>query len=306
MLTRAGIVRRRIHAVRPVWVVANPVAGRRDRSGLLASLVVTLREHGIAATVRTTGGPGDATTFAREVPDDAGAIVAVGGDGTVNEILEGLRGRDVPLAVLPVGTANVLAAELRLPRTPEEVVAMLAHGAVRRLDGGVCNDRRFVLVTSAGFDGVVVHRHDRQGRGHNSYTAYVGPVLSTIRDMPLPRLQVEVDGTPIGGDVTEVIVANVRNFGNVFEAASHAVPDDGLFDIVTLEGRSRWRWFTYLCGALVRQVHRLPGVRTVRGRHVRVTADEPVPVQYDGDPRGHTPLEITIEPGAVPVIVPRT
>lgn len=283
-------------------LIANPVSGTRDRRALVQAIEAGLRARGHAVDVCLTTGPGDATTFA--AASDGDAVVAIGGDGTVTEVAEGLRGRDVPLGVVPAGTANVLARELRLPWDADAAVAALHAGRERRLDTGVCNGRRFLLMIGAGLDGAVAHAHTRAASGHNAYWRYVGPVLATVRDMPLAPLRVTVDDAPLPAGVTSVVVGNVRGFGGVFEATSAARPDDGVFDVIGLTGRGRLRWTGYLVAALLRQLRHMPGAHTARGTRVDIAADAPVPMQRDGDPFGFTPAAIAIEPAALRLIVP--
>lgn len=283
-------------------LIANPVSGTHDRQRLVDAVAGGLRTRGHAVDVCLTTGPGDATTFA--AASDADTVVAIGGDGTVTEVAQGLRGLDVALGVVPAGTANVLARELGLPWEADAAVAALHAGRERRLDGGVCNDRRFLLMIGVGLDAAVAHAHTRAVSGHNSYWRYVQPVWQTVRDMPLRPLRVEVDGVRLPEGVTSVVVGNVRGFGGVFEATSAAVPDDGVLEVIGLTGVSRLRWTGYLAAALLRRLHEMPGAHTARGTRVRIEADAPEPMQRDGDPFGFTPADIAIEPGAVRVVVP--
>lgn len=283
-------------------LIANPVSGTAARREQVEALAAGLRTAGRQAEVCFTRGPGDATELAREAATDV--VVAVGGDGTLREVAEGLRGRDLVLAAVPSGTANVLAHELRLPTTVPAQLDMLLGGRIHRLDGGVCNGERFLLMIGAGLDGAVAHAHTRAASGHNSYLRYVKPVLATVRDMPLHPLRVTVDDEPMPEGIMSVVVANVRGFGNVFEAVSAARPDDGVFDVIGLTGRNRLAWTGYLVAALARKLHEMPGAHSARGTRVRITSDQAVPMQRDGDPYGFTPADITIEPGAVPLLVP--
>ena len=283
-------------------LIANPVSGTRDRRALVDAVAAGLQARGHGVDVCLTTGPGDATTFA--AASDADAVVAIGGDGTVTEVAEGLRGRDVPLGVVPAGTANVLARELRLPWDAARAVDAFDAGRERRLDTGVCNGRRFLLMIGAGLDGAVTHAHTRAASGHNSYLRYVRPVWQTVREMPLAPLRVTVDGESMPEGVTSVVVGNVRGFGGVFEATSGARPDDGVFDVIGLTGRGRLRWTAYLVAALLRQLRRMPGTHSRRGTRIAIEGDRPIPMQRDGDPFGFTPADIAIEPGALRVIVP--
>lgn len=285
-------------------IVCNPVSGTHDRTAIIHGVADGLRARGHWVEITPTQCAGDAVRLAREAPPDTDVVVAVGGDGTITEAAEGLRGRETALGIVAAGTANVLAKELGLPSDVPALVATLDAGHVRRLDGGVCNGQRFMLMIGAGLDGAIAHAHTRGSSGRNSYWRYVAPVVDILVRMPLRPMQITVDGAPMPDGITSVIVSNCRGFGGVFEAASNADPADGLLDVIGLTTRSRARWTAYLFAALQRQLHEMPGTHVARGRQVSIHSDAPVPMQRDGDPFGFTDAEISIEPGAVPVIVP--
>ena len=143
-------------AARRLLIIFNPAAGWRRRQRL-APVLTRLREHGCALVVRETQGPGDAERFAAEVdPDAFDIVVAAGGDGTVNETINGLARSGLPLGLIPLGTANVLAAEIGLRTDPASLARCLVFGEPRPIALGAANGRRFILMAGAGFDAQVV------------------------------------------------------------------------------------------------------------------------------------------------------
>lgn len=143
-----------------ITIIFNPVAGNR-RDALLHDTVAALVRRGFQVSVIGTTGPGNATHVAAEaVAEGVDAIVAAGGDGTINEVVTGVVGSDIPVGIIPMGTANVLALEFRLPRRAEAIAGVIAGGVTRRLHIGRINGRRFLLMVGAGFDGQVVHAID--------------------------------------------------------------------------------------------------------------------------------------------------
>ena len=143
-------------AARRLLIIFNPAAGWRRRQRL-APVLTRLREHGCALVLRETQAPGDAERFAAEVdPDAFDVVVAAGGDGTVNETINGLARSSLPLAVIPLGTANVLAAEIGLRTDPASLARCVAFGEPRPITLGAANGRRFILMAGAGFDAQVV------------------------------------------------------------------------------------------------------------------------------------------------------
>ena len=292
-----------------VLVVANPVAGGgRGRPGSLA-LCERLAAAGWQVERFETDGP-DA---ARRRLSDSGAELAelhrlavVGGDGTLNDVLDALPdpGR-VPLAQLALGTANMLARELNLPRTPEGVANMLLDGGVRRMDLARANDRRFFGNASCGFDSRLVHRIARERRGTlPGMWAYVAPAFGCIRGYREPRLAVHLEnGRLLHAGL--VIATNLKNYGGVFTLSRTAVCDSGFLELCVLERGRIPDLLGMLAGGALGLLDRTPGVSHHRVRRARIESlGEPFPVQVDGDARGETPLELSLEPSAVPIVVP--
>ncbi len=145
---------------RDLCIIHNPTAGRR-RTRFYDAVAAALEERGCRLTVRETSGPESATELARAAAAEPfEAVVAAGGDGTINEVVNGLAGAPMPLGLIPLGTANVLAAEIGLPRRPESVAAALIEGALRSAYIGRANGRAFAMMAEVGFNAHVVHGID--------------------------------------------------------------------------------------------------------------------------------------------------
>jgi len=241
-----------------------------------------------------------------ERPEPLGApdrIVVVGGDGTLNDVANALPDPGaVPLAQLALGTANMLARDLHLPRTPGGVAALVDEGVVRRIDLGRANGRRFLMNASCGFDARVVEALARR-RGALGFRGYARPILEALRGYREPRLAVRIDGqAPRAAGLC--IVTKVRNYGGIFRLADGARCDSGSF-VACLFERARVRDLPRIAAAgLAGRVGRLRGVGFHEARAVRIEAPDPAPYQVDGDWRGTTPLEITVEPRALPILAP--
>jgi len=287
-----------------VALVVNPVSGR-GRSGLLASRVAELlRAGGHRVEVHRSRGPGDVKERARELGDAEDRILVIGGDGTLNELLNGLADPTrVPIAQLPTGTANILAHELALPREPEGVARMLTGGRVRFLDMGLAGQRRFLMVASAGFDAWVALEIQSSRQATLGYLGYAAPILRTLRDYVPPRLEVRIDDGPaVEGQL--VVVGNMRNYGGLFTMADRARCDSGWLDVCILRNGSRGGLMRAAVSGLTGGLSGRDDVAYVTGRRVRIDSEQPVPVEIDGDPAGTTPLDIEIRPAHVPIVVP--
>ncbi len=293
---------------RRVLLVVNPVSGRGRALEAAEKFLAAFRAEGGTAEEARTAAPGDGTRSAAEARAGGyDAVVAVGGDGTVNEVLNGLEGSGIPVGILATGTANVLARDLRIPFDPAGAARVAARGRARPLDVGearsTAGQRRFLCCAGAGFDGAVVRGVAEARRGGLGFRGWVKPLWKEIRDYGFPALRVSVDGVPTP-PATLVVVCNTSNYGGVFTLVPGADPGDGALDAFLLDARRRRAFFRYLWGAWRGTLPRQKDASTARGRTVRVESDVPVPVQVDGDPFGTTPLEVTLRPGAALVLVP--
>jgi diacylglycerol kinase (ATP) len=287
-----------------VMVIVNPISGRGAAPEASERLGEALRERGHRVERRVTRARGDAGRFAAEADRGFDRIVVAGGDGTLNEVLNGLPDPTrVPVAHLALGTANMLARDLALPRDPRGVAALLENGIVRRIDLGRIGKQRFLGNVGVGFDALVVERIGRMRRGALGYRSYLIPIARSLVSYRPPRLQARIDGgAPHACGF--VIVSNLRNYGGLFRISDRARCDSGAFEVCLFE-RARVR--DLLRGALAGfrgRIERQPGVLTCAARRIRVDG-EAAPVQVDGDSWGTTPIELEIEPAAASILAPK-
>ena len=288
---------------RRVVVVANPIAGRGRGAAAAEALARELGVLGMAAEVRTTRARGDARAFAADLDRDVAAVAAVGGDGTLNEVLSGLASRATPVAQLALGTANVLARDLGLPRDPAAVARVIAAGRVRRVDVARVRDHLSFLGASAGYDASVVHALGRIRRGPITRLTWMRAAIGEFAAYTPPELTVEVDGRLIPGSHGMVLVANVVNYAGWPSLAADRTLDDGRFEAYLFPARSRLGLLRHAARGLFA---RFPGggVERVSGRRFRVACSHPVPLQVDGDAAGHAPFDLVVEPEPARILVP--
>ena len=286
-------------------MIANPISGVAARQAIVPQCVAILRSAGIDAEVTPTEAPGHATVLAGEACRlELDAVVAVGGDGTVNEVLNGMEPGHTALATVPTGTANMFAREFRIPFSAEGAAKVVTAGNRRRIDVGLANGKRFGMVVGVGFDAAIVNAVSADRSGHLGQHRYFAHIARTALHYDFPRLTVRLDDERQSRPARMLFVCNTRNYAAHFALAPDALPDDGLLDFLLMRGgkaRNLLRW------ALAAFLGTLPGYRDVtyvQGRKLVVESEQPVPVQVDGDPGGTTPLTITVEPGALEVLVP--
>jgi YegS/Rv2252/BmrU family lipid kinase len=288
-----------------VRIVANPISGLKSRERSLDRFREILEASGVAGELAVTEGPGHATELAAAACEgDFDAVVAVGGDGTVNEVVNGLSGTRVALATLPTGTANLLARELRIPFDAEGAARTVVSGRRRLLDAGRADGRRFLMVVGIGWDAHVVELVSSGRRGHLGQHRYLLPIARAILGYEFPPLSVTVDGVPHPRPVSLAFVCNTRNYGAFFNLTPQARPDDGLLDFLLLRNGHPRNYVRWVAAALAGRLPEYRDVDYVKGRRIEIRGERPVPWQADGDPGGQTPLTIEIEEQAVEVLVP--
>ena len=287
-------------------LIHNPAAGPRSRAADLATVRALLRTHGWALRMEATTGPAAATALAREAVERGDDVVIVaGGDGTINEVIQALAGTTVALGVLPVGTVNVWAREIGLPAHPVAAAKALADGTYRSVDLGRAGDRYFLLMAGTGFDGAVTGLVEPRLKRAMGRWAYVVTAARLALRYGGAAATLEMEGGTLRCRLLLAVVGNTRLYAGQFGLTASAVADDGLLDVVVFPGRWLWQVVPRLLAMLVRRAPVGPRALYYRTPRLRITADEPLPVQADGDYIGTTPMDFSVVPSALRVIVPR-
>ena len=287
---------------RRVSIIFNPTAGRRRRRAL-DRVVRALEAQDLDVVVATTNGPGDATRLTRRaVSEGTDVVAAAGGDGTIREVVAGMIGSNALLGIVPIGTASVLAAELRLPRRPEPVAAVIAGGTPRALHVPRANGRPFLLMAGAGFDGAVIESVTPSLKRRFGKGAFVLRAFRVLAAGPRPRIRVEADGSMRQAEW--VVVANVSRYAGAYVLAPGADPQSQELAVCLFERAGPFA----LAGALLRvacgATVRAPGIEILRANDVALSAPERVPVQIDGDAAGALPLQLVSTTERIRVLCP--
>ncbi len=283
-------------------VIRNPVAGRRHGSRF-DDTVACLHRLGCAITVAETTGPGAARIIARDIRrQDFDGIVIAGGDGTINEAVNGLAGKALPVGVIPLGTANVIALELGLPVQPRALAETIARGPTIPIHIGDVNGHRFVLTAGVGFDAYVVSRVPPWLKRWIGKAAYVAATLWAMIAYPFPPIRLTIDGVP--AEAASAVIANGRFYGGSFSCAPQARLGDPLLQVCLFERGGGWNALRYALGLVLGRLHRLPDVKIVPATVVSVEGPEGDPVQGDGDIVARLPARIAVAPEVVHVMCP--
>jgi diacylglycerol kinase (ATP) len=286
-----------------VLVIFNPAAGRRRR-GRLQAVVNELRRLGAIVTVQETAAAGDATRFARDARADTfDVVVAAGGDGTINEAANGIIcGCGLPLGIIPLGTANVLAAEIGLANDAASLARTIVKGHALTIHPGVANGRRFLLMTGVGFDAEVVAAVTPRQKRTLGKAAYVMQSLKLLPRYDYPPFRITVDGRTY--DAWSVIVAKGRYYAGRFVCAPHADLTVPSFEICLFERVGAGAVLSYGAALLCDRLPTHPGITLLTGQQILIEGREGAPVQGDGDNFGKLPLTIDVAPETLSLLAP--
>lgn len=293
-------------------VVLNPAAGQEDTDRVLRLLAGAFAVRRAGFDVVETGGAGDAERFAREAAA-AGyrSVVAVGGDGTVGEVITGLAGTGVPLGIIPKGTGNQVACNLGIPRSVEAAVEVVVNGVPTPIDlGQLDNGRYFAVAAGAGWDAAVVAVATRELKDRWGFGAYLYATLKVGSTPPASTYRITADGMVLEIRAAMVLVANMgRIVSNpptlnvrIGPGVSHR---DGLLDVCVFAPRTLPE-AAAMVWKMARQ--RFAGderMLFLQAREVTVASDPPVLYEIDGELIGETPLSARAVPGGITVMVPK-
>ncbi len=292
-----------------VRIIHNPAAGD-SRQGLFDQTVRRLRGLGCGFAVVRTAASGDAEALARQAVDDGyHRVVAAGGDGTINEVINGLAGSGVPLAILPLGTASVLAQEIGLPPEPEVVAETIARGVPRSISlGRVTSEagqgRYFSLMAGVGFDAHVVADVDLALKRRIGKGAYVVESLRQLKTFAFPCYRAVLDG--VTHEASSIVIAKARHYGGPYTCAPEARLDDVAFHVCLFEKPGSLAAIRYAVALTRGTLANRSDYRILRARHVRVEGPPGDPVQGDGDIIAALPLEVEMVPDAIELVMPGT
>jgi diacylglycerol kinase (ATP) len=280
-----------------ILVILNPAA-RGERAKQAWQRIKQLRRSRIHATTAA----GDARTLARRAVD-AGyrMVVAAGGDGTINEVVNGLAGADVALGILPVGTMNVFATEMGIPNNLQKAWKIIEEGRTRRIDLARANDQYFVQLAGVGLDAQVVQSTSANFKKNFGPLSYVISTAQIAARRP-PRLIVEADGKTIDGSF--VLVGNGRYYAGPFAFFSDARIDDGKLDVLIFKNLGYLDIARYLGGILIGAHTGWTDVEYFQTRKASVRSDEEVPIEVDGELAGKLPATFRISSRKLRVVVP--
>ena len=295
---------------RKVTLISNPKTGRyaSRRHRPIQEVASNLESLGITVDLRLTSGPGEATQIAsRAARNGSSDIIVAGGDGTINEAIQGLAGTNARLAIIPRGTGNVLARELGLPLDDAQAVAVAARGNSRKIYLGLAIDestnesRHFVLMAGIGLDASVVRHVQPSLKKRIGKGAFWISGLSHLATWNPRAFTLEIDGVEYSG--TFAAIGKAPRYGGDLAITPGARLDQRDFEVCIIQTKSRLRYLHLLSQAMRNGMPRdNPEVQFVKAVTVKAHGD--AQVQVDGELLGHLPMRFEIAPHSLEVIVP--
>jgi YegS/Rv2252/BmrU family lipid kinase len=295
---------------RRLFFIHNPVAGAKHPERLRRRVETALAKRQVEFEYAYTERQGHAADLAHDALESGyDRIVAAGGDGTVLEVVSALVDSDAELALLPVGTGNQLAANMRLPKGVARSIEVALNGGRKKIDVGMIEGQPFTCIAGAGFDADVVRPNSALKR-RVGYLAYVHAAAASAFSPKPSDFRLEVDGEEILCRGIGVEVANMPGLTapmlrRPVDLVPDGKPDDGLLDVCVLAVETTLDFVSAMTSIMTGRTERDPRLQYYRGREIRVEADPPLTVQIDGERLGSTtPFVATVRPGALNLVVP--
>jgi len=319
-------------------LIYNASAGRSDVRREIDSVLDYLERQGWRVTVHETHAPLEGIDLARRAAaKKIDVVIAAGGDGTVNEVASGLVHTDTALGVLPVGTTNVWALQMRipvlspigpgaglarwvvnleeqldytLPVNPYRSVLLdaariLVEGETHTVDLGQANDRHFLLWAGVGLDAAVTASVSPENKKALGPWAFVGTALDVGRNYRSARVKLTLDGEVKEIDTSLVVVSNIQLYGGLVALGARARVDDGKVDVCVFMGEGLFNYAQHLFKVATGQHLRDPQIAYYQAREIIVESSHPLPVHVDDEPFAKTPVTIRTIPNALKVILPK-
>ncbi len=285
--------------------IVNPIAGKGRALELIPKIKESFNKENIDYKIKVTKQKGEGEKLAREgIKEGFNHIIAVGGDGTAYEVVNGIRGEKVVLGILPAGTGNDFARMLKLPKDYNEILETIKASQKKKIDIGLINDRYFLNCSSVGIDAEIVKETEKIKKYVSGTLAYVIGVLKTLVRYRYKDVSIEIDGKRMKRDIELIAVGNGKYYGGGMKINPMADLDDGFLDICLVNKISKIK-FALLFLTVFKGKHLgIKEVESLRGKEIKIFGDKDLMLNADGDIIGTTPVEIKIEKRAIEVIVP--
>jgi YegS/Rv2252/BmrU family lipid kinase len=288
-------------------LLANEKAGSfsKDKDQLEATLDY-LRQHGWNVSLQFSKSADDARRIARQaVAQKIEVVVAVGGDGTINSVIQELAGSETALGLIPSGTFNVWAHETGIPMDIAGARNILVNGQTCRVDLGRVYNRYFLLMAGIGFGGTVTYAVKKKSMKRLGILGYLLTGIRLGLGFESFRATLDIDGHVQKAHALQIVVGNTQLYGSLLRFTWNAKSDDGLLDVCIVHSPKKLERIMVMLDFLLQRNERHKWVTYSTCKSVEVHTQKPVNFQVDGEPVGHTPATFVVVPNALKVIVPQ-
>ncbi len=290
-----------------IHIVINPAAG--SNTPILNTINDVFRSHDIHWTVSITHGPGDGARQARQAVEAGAELVAAyGGDGTVMDVANGLAAHDTPMAILPGGTGNAMAAELGIPLALRQAAELICaqEYRLRAVDMGQTGERLFMLRASIGLQATLTERATREMKDRFGNLAYLISAIQVLDEQQRAAYRLTIDGEEVESEGISCLVNNSGSIGGLnARLAADVDPSDGLLDVFIIQDNFDSA-ISMAASVLELEGWLTEALQRWQGREITVRANPPQPIRIDGEMHDETtPIAIQVVPEAVRVVVPQ-
>jgi YegS/Rv2252/BmrU family lipid kinase len=287
-----------------VKVIANPTAGRGGKNTLV-QIQTYLRLRGAKVDLFETSKRGDALQAAREaLNENVDIVVGAGGDGTINEIINGLAGSNIPLGVIPLGTVNVFALETGIPMDPAGACDVILEGVPKKVNLGRVNDRYFLLRGGVGFDAYVVYGLDIRLKRLSGRLSYILTALGRGLTYRSSHLEIELDnGRKVSG--YGAVVGNMKYYGGAMSITPFADMERNDLDVCIFKSKGFGNILRYTWGVMRNRHLTYPDVEYHTVQSLKIKSKGKTYIQADGDVVGQLPAEFSIAEEGITVMLPQ-
>ncbi len=294
--------------IKNLHIIINPASGRMEP--ILPIINSVLKDTDINWDVFVTKDSGDALKFAKDaIKEKADAVAVYGGDGTLMEVVGGVMDSDMPIIILPGGTANVMSKELGVPQNLQEACKMMVDPSVevKTVDIGLFGRKYFIIRTTIGFEADMVNGADRKIKNRLGILAYTFSFFKSLKKIRNVRYELTIDGQKHTAEGLTCIIANSGNVGmGKISIDKNISVRDGVLDVLVVR-RAGIQMMAHMIATIIRRerAERWELVEHWQGRDIKIATSVPQTVQCDGEPHKPGPVHVKVVPAAIRMIVPK-
>lgn len=288
-------------------LIYDPISGGGIGEEYINDVIEKLRNNKVDIDLHSTKKVGDAKEVARGIKESEFDVLAImGGDGTINEVINGLLSTNIPIAIIPSGIANVFANEVGISKNPLKACEAIYEGSLYGVDLGKINDGYFLSLASIGFDSYVLKNTPLSLKRKYGKLAYMYTGIKTIFSYKPSPIYVKIEGIKEDKICYFMVIGNVSIYGEPYVKMTHkASVTDGLLDVCLFKKKNPINYFRYFLGAILRLHTQFPDVEYFQTEKLHVESEKTLMVEVDGDVWGELPTTFSILKNRLKILLPK-